>query len=102
MPVKRRKAKGRMTPREEAEFWGDYFDLGTFLLAGWEDRLGLAWIPPGDREGWAAREPKVEAAGGDAWARLGRLYLDEGLGNSAPRGRGRWALQTFGEPGRCR
>ena len=69
-----------MTPREVADFWGCYFDHGDFLLAGWEQELGLPWVPPGDREGWAARAPQLDALGRDAWRRVGRLYLEEGLG----------------------
>ena len=55
-----------MSPVQEAELCADYFDGGSFLLAGAEDRLGLG--------------EDIEGAARDAWARLGRLYLVEGIG----------------------
>ena len=67
------------------------------MLAGWEQELGLYWIPPDDREGWAARAPQLDALGRDAWSRVGRLYLDGATGERGLRA-GRWAVGEFGAP----
>ena len=64
-------------------------------------------LPNADSHGQASNLPAAyicngsaaRAAASDAWQRLGRLFLDRGLGcvfNGKP-----WALQQFGEPETC-
>ncbi len=90
--MKLRRAKARMSPAEEAHLWSEVFDHGCFLLAGTAELLGVD-------------EKYPEAAARLAWRRLGRLYLAKGLGRREGYeecGRGRWALDEFGEPEQCR
>ena len=82
MPVKRRGSKRRLDPIAEARAWAcafqsqfDFFgDLEEFGLT--DDRAVLEAMP-------------------DAWRRLGRVVLHNGMAddNGKP-----WALEQFGEP----
>ena len=85
MPVKRRATKRRLDPVSEAESWACYFHCGFDLLCALHWDLGLD-----------SREA-IEAAAPDAWARLGRIYIDHGLGDGFD-SHEPWALQQFGEP----
>ena len=79
MPVKLRRPKTRRDPLAEAKLWSTFFDHGCFLLAGTDDQLGVS-------------EETADEAAGEAWGRLGRLYLTSGIGHA------HWALEAFGEP----
>ena len=83
MPVKRRKSKRRMSPIAEAEAWAMAFRSGHDFLCDL-DTFGLE------------TDKQVTAAMPEAWARLGRIFIDHGLGeesNGPP-----FALEQFGEP----
>lgn len=100
MPVKRRRSKTRQTPRQEAAFWANFWDGGSFLLGDWPLELGLPMGGPATRAE-CERSPEVRALARDAWDRLGRWYLAEGIGRveGVPgAGGGAWALREFGEP----
>lgn len=101
MPVKRRQPKLRRDPQYDAEFWGDFFDLGYFLLAGWESELGLPQ-PRNWREVSATEHsPTVLDAAREAWARLGADYMAGRIGSSHRADdpeHGAWALERFGPP----
>lgn len=86
MPVRRRRARRRASPETEAEAWALAFASGHDFLGTLED-FGLA----GDE---AVREAMP-----DAWARLGRLYLDR---HHDPVIGTPWAQEAYGEPEQCR
>ncbi len=90
MPRRQRQAKRRASPEAELEAWGMAFLSGHDFLGD----LAPWGFPPGP-DG----TPAVRAAAGDAWARLGRMYLDRldrHVYPDAP-----WAQKQFGEPKTC-
>ncbi len=91
MPRRHRQAKRRVAPEAEAEAWATLFATGyDFFGALKEWGFERELFAPGT----AAR-----AAAPEAWARLGRIFLDRRMGdgfNGEP-----WALKQFGEPETC-
>lgn len=91
MPRRQRQAKRRNSPEIEAEAWATLFATGRDFfddLKEWGFRREL--FAPGT----AAR-----AAAPEAWKRLGRIFLDRGLGDGFLCET--WALKQFGEPETC-
>ncbi len=88
MPRRQRQAKRRVSPEAEVEAWATLFATGHDFfsdLKEWGFEIEL--FDPGT----AAR-----AAAPEAWKRLGRMFIDRGLGD-AFNGE-TWALRQFGEP----
>jgi hypothetical protein len=79
-----RRSKRRMAPLHEAELWRCFFKTGSDLLCE------LRWAI-------FESDASIRAAEPDAWKRLGRIYLDNGLGDDL-NGDHEWALAEFGEP----
>lgn len=85
MPVKRRAEKRRTDPIAEAGAWAEIFDAG-YDFFGTLAESGVDLDEYGRAETEAVR---------DAWARLGRLFLDSRLPDPH---RVPWAQQQFGDP----
>ncbi len=91
MPVKRRISKRRVSPDVEVEAWATLFATGHDFFC---DLKEWGFVRESFAPGTAAR-----AAAPEAWARLGRIFLDRRMGdgfNGEP-----WALKQFGEPETC-
>jgi len=88
MPRRQRQAKRRASPEAELEAWATLFATGHDFFS---DLKEWGFVRESFAPGTAAR-----AAAPEAWKRLGRIFLDRGLGdafNGEP-----WALKQFGEP----
>ena len=91
MPVKRRRGKRKLDPVTEAQAWACAFHCGHDFFGDLAE-YGFPQGPGDDRA--------IQAAMPEAWGRLGRIFLDRGMGddfNGEP-----WALEQFGEPETCR
>jgi hypothetical protein len=86
MPAKRRVVKRRLGEREEAALWTELFTHGYDFFDQYAD-LGFR------------HEYDMNLAAGEAWRRLGPIYLAEIRPTvDLPRAVMPWALSTFGKP----
>lgn len=86
MPVRRRSSKRRADPIAEAEAWACAFHC-QFDFFGDLKEIGLA------------DQAAVDAAMPEAWSRVGRIFLDRGLGDGFNQVEGTpYVLHKFGKP----